>query len=47
MDLDAPVRVQSPSNAMRYVLFRLIEETALHARHGDIMREVLDCSRGI
>lgn len=32
---------------LRYVLFHMIEETARHAGHADIIRETLDGSRGI
>jgi hypothetical protein len=32
---------------LRYVLFHLIEETARHAGHADIIRETLDGSRGL
>ncbi len=32
---------------VRYVLFHMIEETARHAGHADIIRETLDGSRGI
>ncbi|HEY3732406.1 MAG TPA: DUF664 domain-containing protein [Streptosporangiaceae bacterium] len=32
---------------MRYVLFHIIEETARHAGHADIIRETLEGSRGI
>jgi hypothetical protein len=32
---------------VRYVLFHMIEETARHAGHADIIREALDGSRGI
>ncbi len=32
---------------VRYVLLHMIEETARHAGHADIIRETLDGSRGI
>lgn len=32
---------------LRYVMFHMIEETARHAGHADIIRETLDGSRGI
>ncbi len=48
MDLDAPcVRADLIECNMRYVLFHMIEETARHAGHADIIRETLDGSRGI
>lgn len=43
MDLDAPVaRPDIQECNLRYVLFHLIEETARHAGHADIIRETLD-----
>jgi len=48
MDLDAPcARTDLIECNMRYVLFHMIEETARHAGHADIIRETLDGSRGI
>jgi hypothetical protein len=32
---------------LRYVMFHMIEETARHAGHADIIRETLDGSRGL
>jgi hypothetical protein len=32
---------------LRYVMFHLIEETARHAGHADIIRETLDGARGL
>jgi len=48
MDLDAPVARQdlAPYN-LRWVLVHLIEETARHAGHADIIRETLDGATGI
>ena len=48
MDLDTPVaRTDLVNGNLRYVLFHLIEETARHAGHADIIRETLDGTRGI
>ncbi|CAN5620676.1 DinB family protein [soil metagenome] len=48
MDLDAPcARADIIECNERYVLFHMIEETARHAGHADIIRETLDGSRGI
>jgi len=46
--LDAPCARQdlAPRN-LRWVLLHLIEETARHAGHADIIRETLDGTRGI
>jgi hypothetical protein len=47
MDLDTPVaRTDLIDGNLRYVLFHLIEETARHAGHADIIRETLDGSVG-
>ena len=47
MDLDTPVaRTDLVNGNLRYVLFHLIEETARHAGHADIIRETLDGSVG-
>jgi uncharacterized damage-inducible protein DinB len=48
MDLDAPcARTDLIECNMRYVMFHMIEETARHAGHADIIRETLDGTRGI
>jgi len=48
MDLDDPcARPDIIACNVRYVLFHMIEETARHAGHADIIRETLDGSRGI
>jgi hypothetical protein len=48
MDLDTPVaRTDLVDCNLRYVLFHLIEETARHAGHMDIIRETLDGSVGM
>ena len=48
MDLDAPcARTDLIECNLRYVLLHMIEETARHAGHADIIRETLDGSRGI
>jgi len=48
MDLDSPcARTDIIECNVRYVLFHMIEETARHAGHADIIRETLDGSRGI
>ena len=48
MDLDTPVaRTDIIQGNLRYVLFHLVEETARHAGHADIIRETLDGSTGL
>jgi uncharacterized damage-inducible protein DinB len=48
MDLDARcARPDLIECNVRYVLFHMIEETARHAGHADIIRETLDGSRGM
>ncbi len=48
MDLASPcARSDIIECNVRYVLFHMIEETARHAGHADIIRETLDGSRGI
>ena len=48
MDLDAPcARADLIPGNLRWVLFHLIEETARHAGHADIIRETIDGSRGL
>ncbi len=48
MDLDAPcARTDIIECNLRYVLLHMIQETARHAGHADIIRETLDGSRGI
>ncbi len=48
MDLDDPcARTDIIECNVRYVLFHMIEETARHAGHADIIRETLDGVRGI
>ena len=48
MDLDSTcARTDLIDCNLRYVLFHMIEETARHAGHADIIRETLDGSRGI
>lgn len=47
MDLDGPcARPDIIECNVRYVLFHMIEETARHAGHADIIRETLDGTRG-
>jgi len=48
LDLDAPCARQdlAPRN-LRWILLHLIEETARHAGHADIIRETLDGATGI
>ena len=43
-DLGQPSAV-NPEQSARWVLFHLIQETARHAGHADIIRETLDGSR--
>lgn len=48
MDLDSPcARADLIECNVRYILFHMIEETARHAGHADIIRETLDGTRGI
>lgn len=48
LDLDAPIARQDLiEQNLRFVLLHMIEETARHAGHADIIRETLDGSRGI
>lgn len=48
MCLDSPcVRKDIIECNVRYVLYHMIQETARHAGHADIIRETLDGSRGI
>lgn len=48
MDLDQPcARTDIIDCNLRLVLLHLIEETARHAGHADIIRETLDGSRGM
>jgi hypothetical protein len=47
-DLDTPcARTDLIECNLRYILLHMIEETARHAGHADIIRETLDGSRGI
>ena len=47
-DLDAPcARADIADRNTRWVLLHMIEETARHAGHADIIRETLDGSRGM
>ena len=48
MDLDTQcARPDLIECNVRYVLFHMIEETARHAGHADIIRETIDGSRGM
>lgn len=48
MDLDSTcARTDLIDCNLRYVLFHMLEETARHAGHADIIRETLDGARGI
>ncbi len=48
MDLDSPcARPDIIECNVRYVMFHMIQETARHAGHADIIRETLDGSTGI
>jgi hypothetical protein len=47
-DLDAPgARPDVVDCNLRYVLLHMIEETARHAGHADIIRETIDGVRGL
>lgn len=47
-DLDAacPPFDNGPTVSLRWILFHLLEETARHAGHADILRELLDDTTG-
>lgn len=45
VDLDAPCAWPEMAGNLRWVAIHLIEETARHAGHADIIRETLDCRR--
>ena len=46
-DLDAPCRwPEMADQNLRWVALHMIEETARHAGHADIIRETIDGSRG-
>ncbi len=48
MDLNSPcARKDIIECNVRYVMFHMIQETARHAGHADIIRETLDGSTGI
>ena len=48
LELDAPcARPDLADRNLRWVLLHLIEETARHAGHADIIRETLDGTRGM
>lgn len=42
LDATCAVDVASPSMSLRWVLLHLLEETARHAGHADVLRELLD-----
>ena len=47
--LDAPPKVRDPRldvTDLRWVLLHMIEETARHAGHADLLREAIDGSTG-
>ena len=45
--LDAPCASPGMAENLRWVALHLIEETARHAGHADIIREAIDGSRGV
>jgi hypothetical protein len=45
-DADAPVTRNGKTHALRWVLLAVIEETARHAGHADIIREQIDGQTG-
>jgi hypothetical protein len=48
MDLDAPcVWPKLAHRSLRWIALHMIEETARHAGHADIIRETIDGSRGL
>jgi hypothetical protein len=48
LDLDTPCAWPKMANLnLRWVALHMIEETARHAGHADIIRETIDGSRGV
>jgi uncharacterized damage-inducible protein DinB len=45
VDLDAPCAWREMAGNLRWVALHMIEETARHAGHADIIRETIDSSR--
>ncbi len=45
MGLDAPCALPEMAGNLRWVAVHMIEETARHAGHADIIRETIDTSR--
>jgi Protein of unknown function (DUF664) len=45
-DLDAPCALRELAGNLRWVAVHMIEETARHAGHADIIRETIDGHRG-
>jgi hypothetical protein len=45
-DADAPITHNGKTRDLRWVLLAVIEETARHARHADIIREQIDGQTG-
>jgi hypothetical protein len=45
-DLDAPCAWSDIASNLRWVAIHMIEETARHAGHADIIRETIECGRG-
>jgi hypothetical protein len=46
-DADAPVRARGTGRDLRWAMLAVIEETARHAGHADIIRESIDGATGI
>jgi hypothetical protein len=46
LDQDCPPFDSGPPVNLRWILAHLLEETARHAGHADILRELLDGSTG-
>jgi hypothetical protein len=45
VDLDAPCAMPAMAGNLRWVAIHMIEETARHAGHADIIRETIDSNR--
>jgi len=45
--LDDPCKARHPEYTVRWVMLHMIEETARHAGHADITRELIDGAVGI
>ena len=44
---DTPTHPESDGLNLRWILLHMIEETACHAGHADLIRETIDGQRGV